>query len=478
MALKQLVPLDLNTNKIINLGDPTSAQDAASKNYVDTRQTRYNVKDYGAVGDGIVDDTTAIANAITAASGKGVTFFPSGTYLVNTQTSSRGLALPSNTTIEGVDKESTVIKQGFAISGIGGNALFVNSDTTSGNTNITFKNVRIEVPVIQGTSPSMTAWGRCIRFRGVSHVRIENCHFLNGMVQGDPLPALSNTSTVHTTGNNNYWWVEGNYFQDGPASFAFGQGTDLFFTNNRAVNSADSMFALNSSAERVVVSNNILDKQGNTFAALGVVEVSNNTAADANGIRDLTITGNTILNSNYSNSHGIHLLRVTDCTITGNTIRNMTASTGILSQGGSKLTISGNKVDTTGSYGISVSNDTTINGPIAITGNTVSSSTNAGIRFGGSTQTLDRITVIGNIVTGSSNYGLQASANVTDGLVLDNVFTGNTAGETQITGTGWTNVLPITRGGTGSTTASGARTNLSVYSIAEVDALVIDGGSA
>lgn len=41
-----------------------------------------NVKSFGAVGDGITDDTTAINAAITAAGTNSCVFFPSGTYLV------------------------------------------------------------------------------------------------------------------------------------------------------------------------------------------------------------------------------------------------------------------------------------------------------------------------------------------------------------------------------------------------------------
>jgi hypothetical protein len=43
-----------------------------------------SVKDFGAIGDGIIDDTTAIINAIAAAS---IVLFPSGTYLVTTELS-------------------------------------------------------------------------------------------------------------------------------------------------------------------------------------------------------------------------------------------------------------------------------------------------------------------------------------------------------------------------------------------------------
>jgi hypothetical protein len=45
---------------------------------------RYNVRDYGATGDGVTDDTTAVATATTAmvGNGSGILYFPAGTYKV------------------------------------------------------------------------------------------------------------------------------------------------------------------------------------------------------------------------------------------------------------------------------------------------------------------------------------------------------------------------------------------------------------
>lgn len=42
----------------------------------------FNVKDYGAVGDGTTDDTTSVQGAINAATSGGIIFFPAGTYKV------------------------------------------------------------------------------------------------------------------------------------------------------------------------------------------------------------------------------------------------------------------------------------------------------------------------------------------------------------------------------------------------------------
>ena len=61
------------------------------------------VEDYGAVGDGITDDTKSIQNALDKSSGRRV-YLPKGTYMV-----SETIEIPSNSHIFG-DGESTVIK--------------------------------------------------------------------------------------------------------------------------------------------------------------------------------------------------------------------------------------------------------------------------------------------------------------------------------------------------------------------------------
>jgi len=65
----------------------------------------FNVKAYGAVGDGVASDSTAINAAITDANsaGGGIVFFPEGTYLANAR-----IVPKSNVTLQGVGDNSII----------------------------------------------------------------------------------------------------------------------------------------------------------------------------------------------------------------------------------------------------------------------------------------------------------------------------------------------------------------------------------
>ncbi|WP_040261690.1 putative Ig domain-containing protein [Pseudomonas massiliensis] len=74
----------------------------------------FNVKDFGAVGDGVTDDTAAMQAAIdaAAAAGGGTVFVPSGTYIVSAgeEPSDGCLMLKSNVYMEGEGAGKTTVK--------------------------------------------------------------------------------------------------------------------------------------------------------------------------------------------------------------------------------------------------------------------------------------------------------------------------------------------------------------------------------
>lgn len=102
----------------------------------------YNVKDYGAVGNGTTDDTVAIQAAITAAhsAGAGRVYFPLGTYKITDVLNCYGyLTLYGDSAAD--ETGASTIKQVTTNK----DALQFNS-TTASISNVTIKNLRIEGP--------------------------------------------------------------------------------------------------------------------------------------------------------------------------------------------------------------------------------------------------------------------------------------------------------------------------------------------
>ncbi|MCH3883138.1 MULTISPECIES: glycosyl hydrolase family 28-related protein [Tenacibaculum] len=84
-------------------------------NSFNQKSNKYNVKDFGAKGDGIKDDSFAIQKCFNYINsiGGGVAFFPKGTYIIS-RTEQNGKAwclfATNNLKIEGENKDSTIIK--------------------------------------------------------------------------------------------------------------------------------------------------------------------------------------------------------------------------------------------------------------------------------------------------------------------------------------------------------------------------------
>lgn len=124
-----------------------------------------SVKDYGAVGDGVVNDTVAIQACLTANAGKKIKF-PAGNYAI-----SATLAIPSNTELFGdsasYDGAGAVGTRISLLNNVNGN-MFQNSNLVGGNEYITIRDM-----YLNGNSANQAS-GHGIYLKNSNYCRVEN----------------------------------------------------------------------------------------------------------------------------------------------------------------------------------------------------------------------------------------------------------------------------------------------------------------
>lgn len=94
------VPTDAAVAQLVQI--PSGTKTALDGSYVRQGTLALNVKDVGAVGDGVTDDTVAIQSAFDTGD---LVYFPAGTYLVSDE-----LKVPSRTQITGAGMDVAVVR--------------------------------------------------------------------------------------------------------------------------------------------------------------------------------------------------------------------------------------------------------------------------------------------------------------------------------------------------------------------------------
>lgn len=340
----------------------------------------YNVHDYGAVGDGTADDSSAISACLTAAAAAGCgVILPPGTYRLGSY-----LDIPSNTAMVGYYGLSKLylpanMTRGTSIAAVP-RCIFGVSKSNISFTGIEFYSVT------SGLSQVVS-----IAFELVSGLRIEDCKFRD--------------------------FGDGSYYAQGLVMY---QCTDVVINKTRFENCSGDGLAMSNTCERFHVTNNTFKDNDDwgCVATIGCTKgvISNNifinNADVATGVDRCT---NVVISNNtmYDHVYGVRVAEYADTaetnrniSITGNQIYDAstagisienTASRGI-------ITVSGNTIDTAPNVGIRVINATNV----AISGNSIYNSSGAAVLFEATAAGFEtgRSTVSGNSID-TCNYGVQ-----------------------------------------------------------------------
>lgn len=277
----------------------------ATSNMIEGAQV--NVLDYGAVGDGVTDDSSAIQLALNQ---QGNIYFPDGTYIVKTT-----LTVKSNTCLFG-SKNATI--DGSTPTSITNTAIF----NIVEKEDVTVKGLSFIYDTDSATSCSM------FTFDGSDRIRIYDNTFTSedGSTAGNTA-AVRIRETV-SKGSNDVV-ISGNYFE-GPRLLILTQGgsgqivKDVIISNNtfsqnsdiaENPNFLDGVVKIDLGTDNVVFSGNTCDGNNKTEGFLQVEETINN----------VTVTGNVI---NNCLGYGIFIYGgqtrspVNNVTIIGNVLSN------------------------------------------------------------------------------------------------------------------------------------------------------------
>ena len=242
---------------------------------------KYDVRDYGAVGDGVTDDRSAIQDAIddanSAAGGK--VFFPKPTtsYFI-----AASLVPRSNVTLEG--------EEGSIILFTGINAI----DSSEAITNFTVRNLIFDGQ--SGNSEAIIIDDATSTFIKIIDCEIKNCGTTG--ISGRPIDIKAANyvwilnNNVHDcrtgilTANCNNVIITGNFVKDiGPGTTEGEQGILVWATSEEVLIGDSSM-------EKVIVSNNIIEDISDNGIRITARKYAS--ATDTGSIDGVTVSGNVV----------------------------------------------------------------------------------------------------------------------------------------------------------------------------------------
>lgn len=336
-----------------NIGHSHAVSDVTSlQTTLDGKVTKgdivVNVKDYGAVGDGVTDDTAAIQSAISSTANR--IYFPQGTYKIS---SSINLNSASGKTLTGAGMWNTTIVPSATV------AIAVLLGTSSGTTNLTIQDIGINgswvsgAPAIKGVQISN---GDKIIFE---RVKITNVAQSGILLQGFGANGGVSNATIRGCEISNTGLED---FTTGFGIIIQGLSPFASIIDNVLTGIKGGMgIGMNGTAETgwptngIIANNRITMSQSTTaFEAIGITAGCENTIISGNIVKDsfdngISVSASycTVIGNNIDGAwnHGIAAVG-SGTQIVGNFIRNVARQNTVLSEsaayGGICLDVSSN----------------------------------------------------------------------------------------------------------------------------------------
>lgn len=439
----------------------------------------YDVRAYGAKGNGVTDDSAAINAALSAASaaGGGTVYLPPGNYILGTS-----VAPGSNTVLRGAGPASklTCTANTPAISvNSASNVQVRDLQVVGGNNGAFTSNRGVHFNTVTAGLISNVRTLTC--YQGISvysssSITVENCYVANDISGGsDAGIRLSSTNRCTVRGNfidtpaahginagslgtdsiieGNHIWSPGNAGITINGSSTTGTGPGILIANNiirdAAVNGmiiengaswirCIGNFVYTSASDGISISDGTGDAPAHVIIADNVIRTAGRYGIFDNGCNYITIEGNTVT---VFVDDGIRCGAGIGCKVTGNTVTDGSSTLGAgirIYSGLNDAIVANNTIRANAGIGIVIDADRAI-----VTGNAVRDNDVTGVLAVGGivlTGNASRTTVTGNVSRRNSgtrqDYGVEIRAGCTNAVIVGNILFENTTAATLDGGTG------------------------------------------
>jgi len=321
--------------------DPGLSNDVATTVQSKLRE-QVSVKDFGAIGDGTTDDTTAINNAIaSAAAASKSLYFPAGTYLISGR-----LLLASNIQIVGAGKYITTItfpqsniatmnysmfEATGAISNVSIESIGLRGNRSFQTTNLVSNNDGLAIQLNFGSVTNFTVRDCYIREFGddndsnggaitligdasISTYNLSNIQFLdNHFGPSNNVPGIYIATYVPTNGSLVGCLIRGNRFEGGGDQncvYILGDDNapakDVIVDSNQFIilENCDACIEFNG-VYQGTITNNVFR---NTSTGSGTPMLIRGEGASNIHVRHIVISNNIMVNDNATNKDGISIV--------------------------------------------------------------------------------------------------------------------------------------------------------------------------
>lgn len=432
-AITSFIETNANTP---NYWATTTAETNASATISNTSYKPGDVIRYGAVGDGVTDDTTAIQDAVSSNS---LVIVPAGTYRTTS-----AITVPDGVTIVGDEGASftstTTPTNGFAIFQSGSNCTFLGLNFTGTSID------EAGYCAIETTGESNIVIERCDTTGGLgeafvlqqgNNVKVMNCHLFQTNRWSIFIADMDDVVIENCIcdGSVNYDGIKLNTFVYGDPVTNYNSNRITIKGNTCRNNNRDGIDCVGGQ-DTVLIHGNICN--GNT---LNGIEVKLN-AGSSNTVQ------RAMIKDNACTSNGAHGVRLDDV-LRSEVIDNMISDNGdfgiTVDNNCEQIKVGGNQCYRNTSSGIRVQGDVTLGNcqDIDITNNKCVDNGNgveSGIDIG---SYVDNIMVRGNdcyqLITDRQDWGIDiiGNTNITDVHIIDNYLPGDMARTGAFSRGGW-----------------------------------------